>query len=114
MITPVVTFDESVAKAEQASWKKALLEHLDGSALDVVPADAKNALEATIHVSIAVETGETDNGAAFHVARAKADLGLIRIRTKVESGHAVAKTEKAAREKALRKLAEKVFRALTY
>jgi hypothetical protein len=114
VVTPVVTFDDSVPAAERTAWEKRLLSDLTGSALDVVPADASNSLAVTIHVSVTTEAGKTDAGAVFHAARATANLGLIRIKTTVESGHAAGKTAPEARSKALTRLGRKVYLALTW
>ena len=112
--TPVVTFDESVPDAMRKAFTDGLLADLDGSPLTVVPADAKNALEVTIHVSVVAQPGQTDAGVRFFAARARATVRLIRNRVELDGGHAVERTEDGARKKALEQLQKKVYLTLTW
>ncbi len=113
-MAPAVSFDASVPEGEREAFTLLLFERLDEGALSVFPEPGPHAPSVSIEVSVEVEPGRGDHGAAFFAAVARARITLHRAEIETRSGPGVARTREAAVRLALSRLVEKVVIALTY
>jgi hypothetical protein len=114
VLTPEVSFDDSVPAPEREPWTRALLARLADSPLTVVPGDAEKSLPVSIAVTVESGEGRTDRGAPFFAARAAATIRLHRVEIRVTARPGVAVLEKDAVHGALANLVSRVYLALTW
>ena len=114
VITPRVSFDDSVPEKERAPWERALLARIGESPLTAVPAGAPKSLPVDIAVTVECGDGRTDRGASFFAARAIATVRLHRVEVRVDGPPGVAVRKAEAVRGALAKLVEKVYLTLTW